>query len=77
MSITRDQGDGVYVNSDRTEPVPGDVARDEDADGLLILLRVASEEWIDQYGVERTYVHLSPPRRIRLLVDGETGQVVP
>jgi hypothetical protein len=68
----------LYVNHPRTEPVAGDVrasstltasdsssasgARDTPTSGSV------------QDGLERTY---SVRRRLRLLVDGETGQVVP
>jgi hypothetical protein len=72
----------LYVNHPRTEPVPGDVVRDEEAgvDPALVVLRISVrpgiETWMDQDGQERTYAHLSPPRRLHLLVDGETGQAV-
>lgn len=72
----------LYVNHPRTEPVIGDVVIDEDADETVIVFRVAGQQyrdpdrWIDQYGTERTYEHLSPPRRLRLLVDGKTAEIV-
>jgi hypothetical protein len=70
----------LYVNHDRAEPVPGDYARDEDADGIRLILRTRGErfpdKWIDQDGIERTYDHI-PGRRLRLLVDGETGRALP
>lgn len=70
----------LFTNHPRTEPVVGDVVTDEEAALPLTVFRVAGEDysdpdrWIDQYGTERTYEHLSPPRRLRLLVDGETGR---
>jgi hypothetical protein len=68
----------LYVNHPRTEPVAGDYAHELDADGKRLVLRVRGtrypDKWIDQDGLERTY---SVRRRLRLLVDGETGQVVP
>lgn len=70
----------LYVNHRRTEPVPGDVARDEEGDGIRLIFRMPSvrrgvDAWYDQDGTERAY-ELAPGRRLRLLVDGETGQVV-
>lgn len=75
----------LYVNHDRTEPVPGDVVRDADSD-LDVDRRVwlcdpAGDWWT---GAEDTVrmagsptFEIGFPERLWLLVDGETGQVVP
>lgn len=60
----------LYVNHDRAEPVAGDVARPEKR--MLILLCRADHEWVDKDGGEWP----APPRPLRLLVDGSTGEVV-
>jgi hypothetical protein len=70
----------LYVNHPRTEPFSGDVARDEDipetTDSFVYLTHVAhhSAGWFGQYGKPVQPGHL--PARLRLLIDGETGQVV-
>ena len=69
----------LYVNHDRPEPVPGDVVRDEDSDDPRTWTRNAkgfSYEWLNS--VSHDYEPREKlPARLRLLVDGETGQVVP
>ena len=67
----------LYVNHDRTEPVPGDVVRDADNpewNGWLYL-RSDNGRWLDSSRGE--WFEKAMPTRLRLLVDGETGQVVP
>lgn len=71
----------LYVNHPRTEPVPGDVVRDADeADSELVW-------WFDPNNANGRrpwtasrwpgfYSRQELPARLRLLVDGETGQAV-
>lgn len=66
----------LYVNHPRTEPVPGDVVRDADdpseTQAWWFTTNVAP--WKTGGGwTTREYL----PDRLRLLVDGEVGQVVP
>ena len=72
----------LYVNHPRTEPVAGDVVRDADDD------TGDQRTWmLDAGGHVRTpwrcgfiggsYTRGDLPARLRLLVDGETGQAVP
>lgn len=70
----------LYVNSDRTEPVPGDVVTL--ADHVHILGEYQPTwfwpergEWHGTYSAKP--IHGAMPARLRLLVDGTTGQVVP
>ena len=68
----------LYVNHERTEPVPGDVARVADDDGsesTWHFLDGVGKEWFDKRGYSYGLGEL--PDNLRLLVDGETGQVVP
>jgi hypothetical protein len=75
----------LYVNHDRTEPVSGDVVRDADSDvdtdRRVWLCDPAGDWWTAHEDTVR--VAGSPtfgiefPKRLWLLVDGETGQVVP
>jgi hypothetical protein len=71
----------LYVNHDRTEPVVGDVVRDAgnetDARTWTRNVRASvSYEWHDNKA--NVYVPREKlPDRLRLLVDGSTGQVVP
>jgi hypothetical protein len=71
----------LYVDSDKTEPDPGDVVRDaDDGRSLSAWLYGRSELGIMAWRGTVTGVwHLRDilPARLRLLVDGETGQVVP
>lgn len=69
----------LYVNHPRTEPVPGDVVRDADSsnDRHTWVKNVDgfTHEWLAVPG--HVYVPREQlPDRLRLLVDGETGQVV-
>jgi hypothetical protein len=69
----------IYVNYNRTAPVPGDVVRDaDDPDNPKVWMSALDAEgdqcWVD---VERIAPREKMPARLRLLVDGETGlQVV-
>ena len=71
----------LYVNHPRTEPVAGDVVRDADDDTDTMTWNYAGgsgesvQGWYDRDGQGAASHHL--PERLRLLVDGETGQVVP
>ncbi len=69
----------LYVNHPRTEPMPGDVVRDADKGPIRwpIWLRQASR-WAE-LNCDNSCTWRGPhelPTRLRLLVDGETGQVV-
>jgi hypothetical protein len=66
----------LYVNHDRTEPVPGDVVRDADSDDPATwhYLTWPGGPWYDLRGNGKPREAL--PARLRLLVDGETGQAV-
>jgi hypothetical protein len=71
----------LYVNSDRTEPVPGDVVRDADSDDAMVWMFDAAATdkeapWCPPVG-DDYHDRSQMPARLRLLVDGETGQVVP
>lgn len=71
----------LYVNHPRTEPVAGDVVRDEDGDLWTLVDRSAYGElraWHWSTTASK-WLHNSPERVAGavLLVDGETGQVVP
>lgn len=69
----------LYVNHDRTEPVPGDVVRDADSDNAVTWTKNVdgfSHEWL----CNKVHVYVpreEMPDRLRLLVDGETGRCVP
>lgn len=72
----------LYVNHPRTEPVAGDVVRADDEQLARTWLYAdpgGSGEWITA-GRERGEYDWADrdqlPTRLRLLVDGETGQVV-
>lgn len=70
----------VYVNHPRTGPVPGDVVRDADDDDTLTWNCVEPDHtnefcWRDT-GRGGQWRPEDLPTRLRLLVDGETGQVV-
>ncbi len=69
----------LYVNYPRTEPMPGDVVRDADKGPTHwpIWLRQVSR-WAE-LNCDNSCTWRGPhelPARLRLLVDGETGQVV-
>ena len=64
----------LYVNHDRAVPVPGDVVR-SDGVGDRRVWFLNSLGWQSLGGTTARYHEL--PARLRLLVDGETGQVVP
>lgn len=66
----------LYINHDRTEMVLGDVFRgvEDDSPRIYVAQGAADQVWCTHHGVMN--VGLVPPR-LRLLVDGETGQVVP
>jgi hypothetical protein len=71
----------LYVNHHRTEPVPGDVVRDADSGHNAVWLcgdpgdpgRLCWAQSGPPFWVSRDRL----PDRLRLLVDGETGEVVP
>jgi len=76
----------LYVNHDRTEPVRGDVVRQEGIGNYLFTgqMRYAGIEphghmtgWVGLPGCHPDSGPLIARRPLRLLVDGETGQVVP
>jgi hypothetical protein len=64
----------LYVNHPRTEPVPGDVVREDDPEGAATWLMDSFGTWQSKDSTCRPE-HMEG--RLRLLVDGETGQVVP
>lgn len=70
----------LYVNHPRTEPVPGDVVRNADVN-CGDETRTWFLDYVGHWRVTRAHkTELSGcnlPARLRLLVDGETGQVVP
>lgn len=70
----------LYVNHDRTEPVPGDVVRDADNQNDARTWSRNIDGFSNEWHSNRAN-HYVPreklPARLRLLVDGETGQVVP
>lgn len=68
----------LYVNHPRTEPVPGDVVRDAEvlAPAGVWLRPWDNGAWIYADGGTR-HLNSELPTCLRLLVDGETGQVVP
>lgn len=69
----------LYVNHARSEPVPGDVVTEDTPGGRGLWFFVQfienSTRWVATSG--RTVNRVDLPDRLRLLVDGETGQVVP
>jgi hypothetical protein len=65
----------LYVNHPRTKPVPGDVVRDADDDSDVETWNTTGPSWFDRYGYGLSRSDL--PDRLRLLVDGETGDTVP
>lgn len=69
----------LYVNHPRTEPVPGDRVRDADDDSNTTVWHYADadeQRWMTH--VPGSRVELDElPARLCLLIDGETGQVVP
>jgi len=74
----------LYVNHDRTEPVAGDVVRDADGgDGRVWIVDASGDCWtphagtVYMKGATLDRLGITLPDRLRLLVDGETGQVVP
>ena len=69
----------LYVNHHRTEPVAGDVVRDELGDKLALFICTKEDEevwWVDT-AADWIWPAEMREKRLRLLVDGETGQVVP
>lgn len=69
----------AYVNHEREEPVPGDIARDADTDSRTPLYLRGADKWLvivtDRIAVEADVDQIPP--RLRLLVDGDTGTAVP
>lgn len=65
----------LYVNHPRTEPVNGDTVADEDNGGADWTWHRVHDEWLRADGA--SFVRSELPARLRLLVDGETGRVVP
>jgi hypothetical protein len=69
----------LYVNHDRTKPVPGDVVRDADSDSDPRTWVRNAEGFSNEWMTTRAHFYVpreNLPDRLRLLVDGETGQVV-
>lgn len=72
----------LYVNHPRTKPAPGDVVRsaDDDDDVVYVCASPRSEcAWLLPVGDRDALLYMSRsvlPTRLRLLVDGDTGQVV-
>ena len=64
----------VYVNHIRTEPVPGDVMREEDPEGATTWLMDSFQTWQSKDSTHQQSRGFQWP--LTLLVDGETGQVV-
>ena len=64
----------LYVNHDRTESVPGDVMRDKDGD---IWFSRSTDDWISNNHGDGSDEWVRQYAPLILLVDGETGQVVP
>lgn len=64
----------LYVNHPRTEPVPGDVAREEDPENPTTWLMDSFRTWQSTDSTHEQDLGFEWP--LRLLVDGETGQVV-
>jgi hypothetical protein len=69
----------LYVNHDRTEPVPGDVVRDADSGDPTVWLCTNPTKGFDWWHrADEGFCHSEDlPARLRLLVDGSTGEVVP
>jgi hypothetical protein len=69
----------LYINHPRTEPVQGDVVRDEGGAGLALFICTHDDEetWWLNAGADWIAPAEMQDKRLRLLVDGETGQVVP
>lgn len=73
----------LYVNHTRATHVPGDVVRDDDmpdrAETWTYLGNTPEGCWLTVTAAgERYYTHpAAMPARLRLLVDGETGQTAP
>lgn len=65
----------LYVNHPRTKPVPGDVVRDAELQNRNQWMHVRRNVWANIDGGLDSRIGL--PERLRLLVDGETGDVVP
>jgi hypothetical protein len=65
----------LYVNHPRPEPVNGDTVADEDNGGASWTWHRIRGTWYRTDGV--SFSRDEMPTRLRLLVDGETGQVVP
>lgn len=69
----------LYVNHDRAEPYPGDVVRDADCDypddQRTWMYDDTRLPWFCGFMGEN-YGRINLPDRLRLLVDGATGQVV-
>jgi hypothetical protein len=70
----------LYVNHPRTEPVPGDVVRDADDENSKRTWRNDNDGrfcWWGMGGGEATFNSRAElPDHLRLLVDGQTGEVV-
>ena len=71
----------LYVNHSRTEPVAGDVVRDADSDDPTVWIHAdpaGATQWArgGSYEGDWWFDRSELPERLRLLVDGETGQVV-
>ncbi len=64
----------LYVNHDRTEPVPGDVVREEDPQGATTWLMDSFRTWQSADSTHDQDRGFDWP--LRLLVDGTTGEVV-
>jgi hypothetical protein len=68
----------LYVNHDRTEVAKGDVVRDADEDDRFTWFNDGSSDnaWCSLQDMA-VWGRGDMPTRLHLLVDGETGQVVP
>ena len=65
----------VYVNHSRAEPAAGDFACDADSDEPGWWFHDDDGDWLTR--ATAVYDRDELPNRLRLLVDGNTGQVVP
>ncbi|MCU1617357.1 MAG: hypothetical protein JWO98_4897 [Frankiales bacterium] len=65
----------LYVNHPRTEPVPGDVVREDDPEGATTWLMDSFRTWQSKDSTHDQDRGFEWP--LRLLVDGETGMTVP
>lgn len=67
----------VYVNSEREEPVDGDVVRNAGDSSRVSWVRSGDKWWVAIGGVMVDSDPAVIPKRLQLLVDGDTGRTVP